>query len=126
MLVPSYGKRFARLASKRPDFLRNSWSGAVGVIAGLLLVGCAGPGVRDSADAVRVLTAEQLPGCTNVGSAHVTVIDKLPQLQQVDGAVARELTALARNSAVQLGGNAIIEMTNVVDGGQSFAVFKCP
>jgi hypothetical protein len=122
----SDGKRFAQLTSKRLDFLRNGLSAAAAVSAVLLLVGCVGSGVRGSGDAVRVVTAEQLQGCTNVGSAHVSVIDKLPQLQQIDGAVAGELVALASNSAVQLGGNALVEMTNIVDGRQSFAVFKCP
>ncbi len=95
-------------------------------MAALVLAGCAGSGARGGADSVRVVTAEQLQGCTNVGSAHVAVVDKLPQLQLADGAVARELIVLASNSAVQLGGNAIIEMTDIVDGRQSFAVFDCP
>lgn len=98
---------------------------AVGLVA-LTLMACAGSGVKGGADAVRVATAEQIQGCTNVGSAHVGVVDQLAQLQQVDGAVARELIELASHSAVQLGGNTIIEMTNIVDGSQSFAVFTCP
>ena len=126
MLLLSDGKRFARLTTKRVDFFRNGLSAVAAVSAVLVLVGCIGSGVRGGGDAVRVVSAEQLQGCTNVGSAHVSVIDKLPQLQQVDGAVARELAALASNSALQLGGNALVEMTNIVDGSQSFAVFKCP
>jgi len=92
----------------------------------IALVGCAGPGRQRPVDAVRVVTAEQLHGCTNVGFAHVSVVDKLQQLQQVEGALAEKLVSLASNSAAQLGGNAIVEMTNIVDGSQSFAVFKCP
>lgn len=93
--------------------------------AALVLGGCSLFGPRHT-EPVRVVTAEQLQGCSNAGSVHVSVVDQLPSLQPVDGAVARELVALASNSALQLGGNAIVEMTNVVDGGQSFAVFRCP
>jgi hypothetical protein len=108
------------------DLFRNILCGTVAGSAVLLLAGCAVFGARQSPESVRVVTAEQIQGCTNVGSAHVSLVDNLSQLQQVDGAVARELIALASNSARQLGGNAIIEMTNIVDGSQSFAVFKCP
>jgi len=92
----------------------------------VILAGCAVTGGRGPEDSVRVVTAEQLRGCTNVGSAHVTVVDNLAELQKVEGAVAGKLIALAKNSALQLGGNAIVEMTNIVDGSQSFAVFNCP
>jgi hypothetical protein len=112
--------------NKQLCFTRNSlvaW--AMGGTAALVLGGCSLFGARHT-DPVRVVTAEQLQGCRNVGSAQVSVIDQLPSLQQVDGAVARELVVLASNSALQLGGNAIVEMTNIVDGSQSFAVFRCP
>ena len=107
------------------DWRRISGGGLVGLLA-IVLIGCAGAGRQQPADRVRVVTAEQLHGCTNVGFTHVSVVDKLQQLQQVGGALAEKLVSLAGNSAAQLGGNAIVEMTNIVDGSQSFAVFKCP
>lgn len=102
---------------------RGKW-GIVGLLP-VLLVGCAGAGSTQPHDAVRVVTAEQLAECRNVGSVHVSVFDKLAQLQQLGG-VANELLALAKQSAAQLGGNAIVEMTNIVDGSQSFEAFHCP
>lgn len=107
------------------DWRRIFRGGLAGVLA-VGLVGCAGLGRQRPTDTVRVVTAEQLQGCTNVGFAHVSVVDKLQQLQRVEGALAEKLVSLAGNSATQLGGNAIVEMTNIVDGSQSFAVFKCP
>jgi len=92
----------------------------------LLLTACAGLGRTPPGGAVRVVTAEELTDCRNVGSVHVRVVDKLPQLQQVEGGVATELLTLAEQSAEQLGGNALVEMTNIVDGGQSFEAFSCP
>ncbi len=70
--------------------------------------------------------AEELAGCRNVGSVHVSVIDKLEQLQQAENGVSTELLALAKQSARQLGGNAIVEMTDITDGSQSFEAFHCP
>jgi hypothetical protein len=105
---------------------RCAWRGAPALVLAAILAGCAATGGGAPEDSVRVVTAEQLRGCTNVGSAHVSVVDNLAELQKVEGAVAGKLIALAKNSALQLGGNAIVEMTNIVDGSQSFAVFNCP
>lgn len=91
----------------------------------LLLSACAGrPAAVDKAQ-VQVVTAEQLQGCTNVGAAHVSVMDRFTELNRTEGRVEQALLDLARGSAAQLGGNAIVEMTNVTDGSQSFAVFRC-
>ena len=47
------------------------------------------------------------------------------QLLQNEGQLAEELVALARNSAVQFGGNAVMALTDISDGTQSFAIFRC-
>lgn len=90
-----------------------------------LLGGCAG-GRGGRADAVRVLDTDRLAGCSPAGTVHVSVADRLAQLQQIDGAVQQELEALARHAAVQLGGNAIVDVTGIDSGSQSFAVYLCP
>jgi hypothetical protein len=87
---------------------------------------CAGTGDRLAADAVRVLTADQLTNCAHAGSVHVSVVDRLSRLQQVDGGVQQELETLARSSALPLGGNAIVPVTGIDKGSQSFAVYHCP
>lgn len=91
-----------------------------------MLVGCAGPGGRQAADTVQVLTGDRLQGCSPAGTVHVSVADRLAQLQTVEGAVQRELEALARNSALQLGGNAIVAVTEIDSGSQSFKAYRCP
>jgi len=98
-----------------------------GLLACIVALGaCAGAGDRPAADTVRVLVADQLANCRHAGSVHVSVVDRLVQLQQVDGGVQRELEALARSSALQLGGNAIVPVTGIDNGSQSFAVYRCP
>ena len=91
----------------------------------VILVGCTWNRSTGPDKQVRIITAEELAGCNNVGTTHVSVVDRLPQMSQTEGAVAAELVSLARTSALQLGGNAIVEMTNIEEGGQSFAIFKC-
>ena len=51
---------------------------AVALLA-LFLGACAGSGGGPPGETVRIVTAEQLTDCRNVGSVHVSVIDKLQQ-----------------------------------------------
>ena len=74
---------------------------------------------------VRVLTAQEVRTCVDAGTTHVSVLDKLGKLRRSGGKVSVELATLARNSAAQLGGNAIVPVTDIVDGAQTFGVYKC-
>ncbi len=92
----------------------------------VLLTACAGwPGER-AAPVVRVLDAAQVTECRTAGSVHVSVEDRLGSLQQIDGAVRHELEMLAKGSALQLQGNAIVPIGAIDRGNQSFAVYRCP
>lgn len=89
------------------------------------LTACAGQPRENDSGEIRLIGTDELQGCRNVGSAHVSVMDKLDELQGDDLGVETALLKLARQSAAQLGGNAIIEMTPVLDGRRSYAVFLC-
>lgn len=91
----------------------------------LLLGGCAGR-ETSRAPAVRTLTAGEVAGCTPAGSVHVSVADSLARLQTTEGAVQQALARLAADSAEQLGGNAIVAVTGIDNGSQSFDVYRCP
>jgi hypothetical protein len=72
------------------------------------------------------VSAEEADGCENAGYVHVSVFDRLAELQAVPGAVQRELLDRARQSARQLGGDILVTLTEVDNGSQSFAVYRCP
>ena len=101
--------------------MRNQLKGC-GAAVMLFLTACSGGLPAGSGSEVRLRTAEQLQGCENVGATHVSVVDKLGQPDWNPVRVAEELQKLAINGAIQLGGNAIVEMTEVFEGTQSFAV----
>lgn len=64
--------------------------------------------------------------CQRVGRTISTSRDKVGVLDRKDSKVASELLALARNSAAEMGGNALVEEGAMTDGKQAFVVFKCP
>ena len=74
---------------------------------------------------VRVTTAAGVKGCAAAGSTRVSVFDRAGEMPRSDAELAAALDTLARNSALQLGGNAIVPVSEVVDGSQTFAVYRC-
>lgn len=64
--------------------------------------------------------------CQRVGRTVSTSREKIGILERRDAKVASELLALAKDSAVEMGGNALVEEGAMKDGKQAFAVYKCP
>lgn len=107
------------------DNLRGQIFGACLVIFALLPGGCTWNKSADTGSQVRKLEAGEIGGCEKIAVTHVSIMDKLESMSKAEGDVAAELTALARKSALQFGGNAIVELTEIRDGTQSFAIFSC-
>lgn len=91
----------------------------------LLLAACGGIVLQGGASEVQVRTEEQIKDCENVGATHVSVADRPGQPGRNPDQISIELLKLAKSGAAQLGGNVIVEMTEVTDGAQSFTVFNC-
>jgi hypothetical protein len=87
--------------------------------------GCSWVKSTESGARVRVATAGEVEGCAGAGTTHVSVMDKLGVVERNQAKVAGELATLARNSAVQLGGDTVVAITEIVDGTQTFAVYQC-
>jgi acetolactate synthase small subunit len=87
--------------------------------------GCSWVKPTDSGARVRVTTAAEVEACTDVGTTHVSVMDKLGVVERNQTKVAEELATLARNSAAELDGDTVVAITEIVDGRQTFAVYQC-
>ena len=96
---------------------------SVCVLAGLQSCAWVKPTV--SGAEVRVATAAEVRTCREAGSTQVSVLDKVAGVRRGYGKVSEELATLARNSAAQLGGDTVVPTSEIVDGTQTFAVYKC-
>lgn len=97
------------------------------VSAGLVLLvlqACRGGGVASGED-IRIGSIDNVAGCENRGSTHVTLTSRDREASPAGDGGEAQLLSLARNSASQLGGNVLVPMTPVQDGGQSYAIFLC-
>jgi hypothetical protein len=90
-----------------------------------LLEACAWVKPTASGAEVRVASAAEVAGCREAGSTRVSVLDKVAGVRRGYTAVAQELATLARNSAAQLGGDTVVPTSEIVDGEQTFAVYRC-
>lgn len=63
--------------------------------------------------------------CQSLGTTRVSVKDRLGILKRSERKVSEELSTLAKNSAVSMGGDTIVEKTEVIDGAQDFAIYQC-
>ena len=89
------------------------------------LLSCAWVKPTPEAKDVGVASAVEVAGCKATGSTRVSVMDKVAGVRRGYTKVSEELETLARNSAVQLGGNTIVPTSEVVDGSQTFDVYQC-
>lgn len=97
-------------------------------LATVLLSGCAWITLAPEAKDVRVLESEaQAQACQRMGQTTVSLLDRLAGIPRNPEQVRSELITLARNSAARdLGGNAILPVSEVEEGRQIFVVFRCP
>ncbi|MCY4357075.1 MAG: DUF4156 domain-containing protein [Gammaproteobacteria bacterium] len=90
------------------------------------LSSCTWVNLTTAGEQVEVRTANQLAGCERLGRASSTTMERLLLVIRSDNLMQRELFALARNEAANIGGNAIVATTGINSGNQQFEVYRCP
>jgi hypothetical protein len=77
------------------------------------------------AAAIALLEPQEALGCQRLGQTTVSVRDRVAGVQRSPSQVTEELRTLARNSAIDLGGNAIVEEEMVDTSKQRFGIYSC-
>jgi len=97
------------------------------LIACLLLLtsACTWVQPEPGADRVALLEPPEALSCQRLGQTTVSVRDRVAGVQRSPSQVTQELRTLARNSAIDLGGNAIVEEEMIDTGKQRFGIYLC-
>ncbi len=95
--------------------------------ATLLLSGCASFNVHLTPAAHNVLAAyvDSVAGCTQVGTATVSVSDRIGPFARDNLTVRDELEVLARNAGAGLGANTVKPLGPPVGGQQQWGAYQC-
>ena len=93
---------------------------AVAVFAGCTWVETTPDGAK-----VRVLSADEVASCTEIGKTQVSLADKVLGIKRSATKVQLELETLARNSAADLGGDTVVAVAPPTEGRQTYNVYRC-
>jgi hypothetical protein len=91
----------------------------------LLLTSCAWVELTQDAQHVRILSASDASACNKLGQTTASVADNIGGVKRRDDIVQANLEKLARNSAADMKGDAIVPASPIKDGRQSFDVYRC-
>lgn len=94
-------------------------------IVGLSTTACTWVKVNEGGSKVAVTSIDHVSNCEKVRNVNVKVKSNLGPVDRSSEKVATELATLARNEAVNFGGDTIVPTSEVKQGRQSFAVYKC-
>lgn len=95
------------------------------VLLCLCLSACSWVKLTPGGEKVRVLDADEVSTCKELGDTTVSLLAKVAGINREKEEVAKELSYLARNSAAGMGGDTIVPISAVKDGKRSYKVYKC-
>ncbi|MBT6042788.1 MAG: DUF4156 domain-containing protein [Gammaproteobacteria bacterium] len=89
----------------------------------VMISSCTWVKLTSEGENVAILTTDEVQNCTRTGTTTVEVLDRAV-IDRNEDKVARELRTMARNRAADRG-DAIVPSTQVVDGAQTFVIYRC-
>jgi len=90
-----------------------------------LVGGCTWVELQSGAESVELRSASAVHSCERLGRTTTSVRERVGAFQRSPGKVEEELANLARNSALELGGDTIVADGPVRDGEQRFLIYRC-
>ena len=95
------------------------------ILLSTALVGCTWVKRPPAADRIVVVTEAEAASCTRLGQVRSSVRDRVAGVQRRAEKVAEELETLARTSAMELGGDALVPLGPVRGGAREYVVYRC-
>jgi len=74
---------------------------------------------------VRVAQTGEVGNCERLGKVNVSLKSRVAGVERSPTKVDTELQTLARNEAVNMAGDTVVAESEVVEGRQTFGVYKC-
>lgn len=105
-------------------YVRVSCAALLTGLAGV--TGCTWVDPIAGASSVTLVKPTHVSNCKSLGTTTSQVKDKVGFVNRSDDKVAGELLTLAKNSAVEIGGDTLVAEGAPSDGTQKFRIYKCP
>lgn len=95
------------------------------LFAAVLAGGCALVELTPAGAGVRLASPEAVVTCANLGKITASVIHKAGFIPRHPDAVQDNINVTARNSAAGMGADTVVPASKIVDGKQTFDVYRC-
>lgn len=95
------------------------------LLLSFIIISCTWVRLTTDGENVVVKTQEEVTDCKRVAKTNASLRSKVMGIERSEEKVKLELETLARNAAVEYGGNVVVPITEIEEGAQSFAVYKC-
>jgi hypothetical protein len=95
------------------------------ISSALILSACSFVDLTQEGEKVRILEASEVSSCKHLGQSTASTQEKALGVRRHDKAINNELTSLARNTAVKMGGDTIVAEGPEDGGKQTFLIYKC-
>ncbi len=89
------------------------------------IASCAIVKLTPGGEKARVLSSGEVANCQKRGTTTVSVKPTVITIDRKKHVVENELQILARNSAVNMGGDTVTPISEVDNGKQTYAVYRC-
>lgn len=97
----------------------------LGSIVAWTLIGCSFVDLKPQAQKVRVLTATEVSRCKHLGKVTATTAATVGFIARSRDSITEEIQNLARNHAASMNGDSIVPASALIEGEQSFEVYRC-
>ncbi len=87
--------------------------------------GCAFVELKPQAQKVRILAAQEVRNCKHLGKVTASTAATVGFIDRDRYSVTEEVQNLARNHAASMNGDSIVAASPLVEGEQSFEVYRC-
>lgn len=91
----------------------------------LLVSACTWVAVTPGAEKVTLVKPEHVVSCSKLGATKANVLAKVGIVERSDADVAANLLTIAKNTAVDMGGDTVVADTAMSAGTQTFSIYKC-
>lgn len=106
----------------KQQFVKSASIILLGIVASS---GCTWVDPKPGASAVTLVQPSHVVNCKSLGTTVSQVKDKVGFVNRSDDKVTLELLTLAKNSAVDLGGDTLVAEGGPDSGTQKFRIYKC-
>lgn len=98
---------------------------ATGLATAMLVTGCAWVELKPQGEKVRILAPQEVGRCKELGLITTNTSSKIGFIARDKGSVQEEVYRLARNTAANMRGDTVVSTSPLIDGEQTFKVYRC-